>query len=195
MTSSASFSIAKWLEQENVIPKERTNLFAYAAFSLIFGLLPFFLATVFGLLFGMLREALMMITPFFLIRKFSGGYHASSPKWCIIYSSIIIIGSLGIIKGIILLGSYFVPTMIVIMSVICIFHHSPIVSPARKLTDKECKVFGLFAKIIATVCLLTYIALLHFTTLGVASSVGFGIVVAATLQCFALLQKHFYASK
>lgn len=42
----------------------------------------------------MITEAIAMIMPFILIRKFSGGYHADSFKKCLVLSSIVIIVTL-----------------------------------------------------------------------------------------------------
>ena len=87
MIRELTSGIAKWLEQEGAISGEDNGLFSYAVYSLLFGLLPIFIAVVLGLAFGMLREGLLMITPFMLIRKFSGGYHLDSPKLCVILST------------------------------------------------------------------------------------------------------------
>ena len=90
MIRELSSKIAKWLEQEGVISGKDNGLFSYAVYSLLFGLLPIFIVVVLGLAFRMVREGLLMITPFMLIRKFSGGDHLASPKLCVLLSSILI---------------------------------------------------------------------------------------------------------
>lgn len=90
MIQELSSRVAKWLEQEEAISGKDNGLFSYAVYSLLFGLLPIFIVTILGLAFGMLREGLLMITPFMLIRKFSGGYHLNSLKMCITFSTVLL---------------------------------------------------------------------------------------------------------
>ena len=186
MIQKIATTISTWLSNSNAISKEDTELYEYAAYSLVFGMLPVFLVTLYGLFMGILLEGILMIIPFMLLRKFCGGYHLSSPKICFFVSSAVIILSLILIK-LVLKGENTLPISIAVgssVSIICIF--SPIDSEARKLTHKEIKIFGTVARILAILFALVYYSLIGLKKIPIAVPIGVGITLPALLQipCF-----------
>lgn len=174
--------VTKWLERENAISSENHALFGYAAYSLIFGLLPVFIVTVLGLVFGMIREGLMMILPFMLIRKFSGGYHINSSRICIILSTAVLALALTFIKVIITEGHTAILTPLVFISVVSLCIFSPIDNAARKLTEREKQLFHKITCVLATGFMALYLIMCRTISVQYSVAFGVGILLAAVLQ-------------
>ena len=137
MRNILTAAVAQWLVQEGTISDSDLNLFAYAAYCFLFGLVPILLAVLFGILFGMVRESLLLIFPFMLLRKFSGGFHFKSATLCLVCSALLIALALIGVRWLMMWKNSMVLTEVVILSIISLFVNSPIESAARKLTDKE----------------------------------------------------------
>lgn len=182
MIQELSSRIVKWLEQEGAISGEDNGLFSYAVYSLLFGLLPIFIVTLLGLAFGMLREGLLMITPFMLIRKFSGGYHLDSPPICIILSTALLALAMGSVKLIDQGGYIKFLTVFVSLSVVCLCTFSPVENSARKLTDKERRLFHIIACILAVAAMGMYVIMFKTVPVQYTISFGVGILFTAILQ-------------
>lgn len=177
-----SEAIFCWLEREGTIPSEEQPLFEYAAYSMIFGMLPFVIITVLGVVFNMLQEGMIMVITFMLIRKFSGGYHLQSAKWCIPFSTLLLAGALGVIKMLINTGRIGWLSALVITSVLVICAFSPLDNEARQLTPKEKKGFKAIAIIISITELIIFFILLSRSLIQIAIPIGIGVELAAMLQ-------------
>lgn len=182
MIQAISSRVAKWLEQEMVISSKDNGLFSYAVYSLLFGLLPIFIVTLLGLAFGMLREGLLVIMPFMLIRKFSGGYHIDSPKLCVVCSTALLALAMGLIKLIVQEGYIQLLTVFVSLSVVCLCTFSPVENSARKLTDKERRLFRKIACILAVIAMGVYLIMYKTASVQYTAALGVGILLAAILQ-------------
>lgn len=189
MIQELSSRVAKWLEQEGAISGKDSGLFSYAVYSLLFGLLPIFIVVILGLAFGMLREGLLMITPFMLIRKFSGGYHLDSPKLCVVLSIALLTLAMGFTKQIGQEGDVTLLTVLVSLSVICLCVFSPVDNDFRKLTIKEKRIFRKVACIVAIIFLIGYMIMCATIPNQYTIAFGAGIILAATLQIIAVLAK------
>lgn len=189
MIQELSSGIAKWLEQEGAISAKNKNLFSYAVYSLLFGLLPIFIAVVLGLAFGMLREGLLMITPFMLIRKFSGGYHLDSPKLCVVLSTTLLAFAMGLTVLIVHEGYMTFLTVLVFLSVICLCAFSPVDNDSRKLTKKEQRLFRKIVITLATISLAVYLVMCEVTDIHYSAAFGVGIILAAGLLLFGVIAR------
>lgn len=187
MIRALSSRVAKWMEQEGVISQEDKALFSYAIYSLLFGLLPIFIVTLLGFAFGMLREGLLMITPFMLIRKFSGGYHLNSSKLCVTLSSALLALTMGLIKLIVQEGYIKNLTVLVSLSVMCLCSFSPVENSARKLTEKEHRLFHKLTSIFSVVSFLVYFVLYKTVRVQYSAAFGVGILLVTGLQLFGIL--------
>lgn len=191
MIDKLSASIVNWLQKEGSVTESETQLYQYAAYSLIWGLLPFVVVAAWGIIFDALRESILLILPFMLIRKFSGGYHLSKPGICFAASSML----LGIaVWGIKSIDSTVVATELtiaVILAVICICSFSPVDSDARRLTEQEIRVFGNVARVITIIMLIVYIIFVSIGRNTIAIPVGVGIILPAGLQIPVLLRRIF----
>lgn len=184
-----SSAIARWLVREQIITADKQHLYAFAVYSLFWGLLPLFITMLLGIALGMVKEGIAFILPYILLRKFCGGYHLRTRGACIFALSLVIAMSLVFIKHIAISNSFLVLSILVVCSVVSIYIHSPIDSKARSLSPKEIKVFKQISQIIAIIFLLLYLFFLGVGSLTIATSLGAGIIVSAMLQLPCLLRE------
>ncbi len=182
MIHVVSEGISKWLEKEGVISSERHALFAYAAYSLFFGMMPVLIISFWGIIFGMLQEGLLLILPFMAVRKFSGGLHMKSAKQCIFFSTILLVAALGMTRVIICANQCTILTVLVVISVLCICAFSPLDNETRRLTPIEKKTFRMIARVISVIAMLLYVILQAAELVSIAVPVGVGILSTAFLQ-------------
>jgi accessory gene regulator B len=77
-------SIAEKISVELGYDNDRKEVIAYGAFAFLQTILSIVLVIVFGLVFDVLTEALIVSFTISILRKYSGGVHASSPGICAI---------------------------------------------------------------------------------------------------------------
>lgn len=93
--------IVEWLIKHDAIENEDRELYEYALYSFWLLITPLFLAIVVGLFLGRVKEGMIIVIPFMLLRKFSGGYHAKHLWRCISCSALLLslcIGVAGYLK-------------------------------------------------------------------------------------------------
>lgn len=186
MITKMSSAIVKWLLHAGAISESDKELYEYAAYSFLFSLLPLCLVVILGCITGMVIEGLLMILPFMLIRKFSGGFHLKSPGICLLSSTLLLSAFLFIIRLVIDKHQSVLFTCFVGASTLQIFLCSPIDNDVRKLNEKERLVFQKIARNMSTMFLVVYILLLLLGLLRLSVPVGAGILLTALLQvpCF-----------
>lgn len=162
--------------------EEDRELYEYAAYSFLFSLLPLCLVIILGCVMGMVTEGVLMILPFMLIRKFSGGFHLKSPIACLISSTLLLSAFLLMIKFV-ANGQYLVPfSCLVAASALHVFLCSPIDNEARRLSEKEYAVFKRVARTMSALFLFLNIILLFLHQPRFSVSVGAGVILTALLQ-------------
>ena len=82
--------ITDWLIKCGAIPETDRELYEYAIYSILLSLSPMLLALAIGALFGSAVQGVLTITPFVILRKFSGGYHAKKLSIFMIISTILL---------------------------------------------------------------------------------------------------------
>lgn len=182
MIDKFSARIAQNLLTAQALDVKDINLYQYAIQVLICTLLNYSAFVVIGIIFGMFWENFIMIVPFSLIRKFTGGYHANKYRNCFIGSIAIDIMCLLIIRNIIGVGLYvFGGITIISFILICIF--SPVEHKNKKLNSKEKAIYKLIAVVLSGLLLLSSLLFTfasNFTVVGIAMEMG--IVLDAFLM-------------
>jgi len=186
MIARMSSIIVKWLLHAGAISENDRELYEYAAYSFLFSLLPLVLVMLLGCASGMLLEGVLMIVPFILVRKFSGGFHLQSPGVCFVSSLMILSAFLFLIRLVSMKQSFILLSCLAVASTLQLFFCSPIDNEARKLNEKERAAFKKVARIMSLLFLAIYIALLSFGQSRFAVPIGAGLILTALLQvpCF-----------
>ncbi|MBO5056198.1 MAG: accessory gene regulator B family protein [Lachnospiraceae bacterium] len=180
--------IVKWLIRNEAITEEDGELYEYAAYSLLITLAPLFLATVIGCIIGSLTTSIVLILPFMVIRKFSGGFYAKHAWTCLCCSC----GLLAVcflaaseIRFHVWLG------IIAICAVFCLIACSPVDSENRRLQPEEKKEYKQKAGRIALGILGMIALLLMLGAEELAVHGAVGLIMAAGLQVPCVLQHVF----
>ncbi|HID0817080.1 TPA: accessory gene regulator ArgB-like protein [Clostridium botulinum] len=91
-TETISNNIAKKIASELNLDNDKKEVIAYGTFALFQTIFSIFLIIIFGYLFNVQIEALMISFTISILRKSSGGVHATSPNNCAIIGTIICVG-------------------------------------------------------------------------------------------------------
>lgn len=83
--------VTDWLIKCEIVKETDKELYQYAVYSVFLSLSPLLLAVGFGACMGCVRESAMIIIPFMIIRKFSGGYHVEHVWSCLIGSCLLLL--------------------------------------------------------------------------------------------------------
>lgn len=89
---SLSSFISRKITDELKLDKEKSEVISYGAFAFFQILFTWALVFLFGYIFGVLLEAIIVSFTSSILRKYSGGVHASEPSICIIIGTIMTIG-------------------------------------------------------------------------------------------------------
>ena len=123
------------------ITEDEQELYIYGFFMLLSQLMYLILACIFGLILGCVLESLIFYITFQFIRRYAGGYHASTETICEILSTLSILVCIVVIR---LSKAYDIQTVLLIistLSAVCIFSLCPLDTPEKPLSDKEFKYF------------------------------------------------------
>lgn len=160
MINKLSIRLTERLLSNGTISDEDKDLYIYGLFMLFSHLMFFIIACIFGLILGCIFESIIFYIAFQFIRRYAGGYHASTETRCEIFSSLSILACIVVIK---LLKTYDFQTvllLITILSAVCIFIFCPLDTPEKPLSDKEFKYFRkvswLILLVIVTVIIVSY---------------------------------------
>lgn len=151
MTSKLSSYLTEKLLSNGTISDEDKDLYIYGLFMLISHLIFFIIACIFGLILGCIFESIIFYIAFQFIRRYAGGYHASTETRCEIFSTLSILACIIIIK---LSNTYDFQTVLLIITIlssVCIFVFSPLDTPEKPLSEKEFKYFRKISWIILLV--------------------------------------------
>lgn len=125
------------------VDEDKEQIIIYGAISLLQTVFAILWVIIIGLILGVIYEALTFSISASILRKYSGGVHASSPSRCIIVGT-----ALAAIAGIIIERFFYKLTIstVVVMSIFCIvaalvivFQNAPVDSIKKPITNIEMK--------------------------------------------------------
>lgn len=157
MISKLSNYLTEKLLSNGTIIDEDKELYIYGLFMLLSQLMFFIIACIFGLILGCVLESIIFYIAFQFIRRYAGGYHASTETRCEILSTLSILACIVVIK---LSKTYDFQTvllLITMLSAVCIFVFCPLDTPEKPLSDKEFKYFRKVSWIILFVIIVAII--------------------------------------
>ena len=182
MTRFFSKALVKWLLKTGAISQQDAEVYEYGIYSFLFSCVPFALVLVLSIPLNMAWEGILLIVPFFFLRKFTGGFHFQSALPCLVTSTLLLLASLAGIKALLSKPPLLAVYLAVYLSLIPIFLLSPIDSINRKLSSKEQRVFHRIAIGLGCFFVALFTLLMGFELYRIAVPVGGGIVLTALLQ-------------
>lgn len=151
MINNLSTRCVKKLLSKGIINEEEKELYLYGVFMLLSQITYSIFTLLVGLLIKCLFESIVFYLSFQSIRKYAGGYHASTELRCQIISTGSIMLCLTLIKELELFDFNNGLLLITVPSALCILALSPLDTPEKPLTHNE---FRRFRKISLLILLL-----------------------------------------
>lgn len=186
MIEKCAEKIADWLVSCGAVEKADKELYSYAVYSTLMSISPLLLAIGFGLCMGCVRQSVMIILPFVVIRKFSGGYHARYAWFCLLCSCLLlffcIVFSFHIKCGWIL--ALF--TVGAAVSLICF---SPIEHENKVLSREEHRQYKKVTIILVGIFLIVDLLFFLFRLSVYSVCISIGILLSAGLQLPCIFKK------
>lgn len=178
--------IVDWLEKLEEIEGVDKELYLYALKSIFLSISPIVLSLFVGILLHCPFRSILIILPFVILRKFSGGYHMKSEIGCVFFSTILIVECTMISCRLSNSTGIFLIMTGAAVSLICL---SPIDHENRRLSEKEKKKCKRWTMILAFTFFLAD-SLFFLLAIPIASDcLGIGLILAAVLQYPCLLDK------
>lgn len=179
MITRCAGRITTWMIKHDAVLPEDRELYEYAVYSLILTVSPLVLVMIMGGLMGRMREGIVLIIPFMVIRKFSGGYHAKHDWACLL-------SSCGLLFLCVCAASRITCSMelcIVTFAAaagLCIL--SPVDSENRRLMPEEKRRYKKTTCVLAAAfaMLFVFLMVIHAGTYAVCVAVG--LILSASLQ-------------
>lgn len=171
--------ITGWLIRCGAVRESDRELYVYAAYSFLITISPLFLTILIGTLLGKTWQSIVLILPFLLIRKFSGGVHAKHAIVCFICSCLLLLLCIelsGRIEG----G----PTLAAVTAVamVSLFLLSPVDSKNRRLDEDEKRRYRVVTGILTTAFGLLAAVLFFCGWESASVCISLGIILTAGLQ-------------
>ena len=186
MIDKCTKKITDWLIRCDAVEKQDRLLYEYAVYSILLTLYPVILAIGIGILFGSARRSILIILPFSVIRKFSGGYHAKRAGTCLMSSSLLlllcIVLTFYIKCGWILMG-------ITAMAAVSLSCFSPLDNENRLLSREEHSCYKKITIIIVMSFVLADLLLFWFHLHLSVVCISIGIILSAGLQLPCILSE------
>ncbi|EPY2309601.1 MULTISPECIES: accessory gene regulator ArgB-like protein [Clostridium] len=160
-----SNSVATKIASELNLDNDRKEVIAYGTFAFFHTIFSIFLIVMFGYLFNIQIEALLISFTISILRKFSGGVHATSPNNCAIIGTIICVGFAIIVvfltSSLINLDILLFLGLIIFVSYYIIYKLAPVDSKAKPI-KKSKKIKRLKKSSIITLSVYLVIILINF---------------------------------
>ncbi len=148
MINKLSLLLAKKLCRDGKIDKDEIDLYSYGLFVLISQILLLSVTIIFGLTLSCAFESIVFYASFQSIRKFAGGYHASTETRCEIMSTLSILVCVILIR---LSNTYSYQSALLFLTLfaaVCIFLVCPLDTPEKPLSEEEFTQFRKISRII-----------------------------------------------
>lgn len=179
-------SIINWLIRNSAISEENRELYEYAVYSAELLILPVIMAIVIGWLAGSIINGILLIIPFMLLKKYSGGYHAKKLSICMIISTILLTAMIKLSICDIKSAYMYITTCIAIIE-LCVV--SPIQSDNKVLNEKEIRHYKKIAVIQLAVYSIVIICTSILSYFTVAKCMCLGIILASLMQLPCIVTK------
>lgn len=171
--------LSGWLVQHDAIEPSDRELYEYAMYSFLVSVMPLAIFLIASGVIGMLPEGLLIVIPFMVIRKFSGGYHAKHAYTCMLISVGLLVSSFYVV---IHAECTWIVHMLAVISGVSVIINSPIDSENKKLEEDEVNQYR------CTTCLLVIVTMVLYSVLITLNQSRYVVCLAVSLILTAILQ-------
>lgn len=133
------------------ISEDEQELYIYGLFVMLSSLMYLVLACFLGCILGCVFESIIFYIVFQFIRRYAGGYHASTETRCEIMSTLSILACIVVIRLSKTYDFQFALLVVSAVSAVCIMVLCPLDTPEKPLSEKEFKYFRKISWLILSV--------------------------------------------
>lgn len=178
--------ITDWLIRCEMVKESDKELYQYAVYSVFLSLSPLLLAIGFGICMGRVRESVMIIIPFVIIRKFSGGYHTKHACSCLIGSCLLLLLCI-VLSCYIKCGIGF--AFFTVGAAVSLIYFSPIDNENRVLSHGEKILYKKITTVLVILFLFVDLAFFWYNLHIYSVCLSIGIILSAALQLPCIFEK------
>lgn len=178
--------------------RDNYELYEYAIYIVISSLLHIVTVVILGLIFSLIIESSLFYLSFIAIRKFAGGYHASTPSRCYLFSLTVSAAVLALLKLMLLYDGWIMEAaaagfgLVFLAVIICL---SPLESENNPLNDREKRVYKKIAVLNSIIIYIAAVVLMLFGLSNFSFSLLFGELVSAVVLLMRRLQMSKHSEK
>lgn len=172
-------ALSGWLVQQDAIKPGDRELYEYAMYSFLISVMPLAIFLIASGVIGMLPEGLLIVIPFMVTRKFSGGYHARHAYTCMMISTGLLLSSFYVVLH---AECTWIVHILAVISGLSVITNSPIDSENKRLEEDEINQYR------HTTCLLIIITVVLYFVLVILNQSYYAVCLAISLVLTALLQ-------
>ncbi len=166
MINNLSKRLTDKLLSNGTITEDERELYIYGFFMLLSHIMYLILVCIVGLILGCVFESIIFYIAFQFIRRYAGGYHASTEVKCQIFSTLSLTGCIVVIKLSKMYDFQTAALAFSIVAAVCIFLLSPLDTAEKTLSEKEFKYFRkiswLILFIITAAIIISYVLKIKF---------------------------------
>lgn len=160
MINNLAKRFADRLLENGSIPEDEQELYIYGLFMLLSSLMYLILACFLGCILGCVLESIIFYVAFQFIRRYAGGYHASTEMRCEILSTLSILACIVVLRLSMTYDFQLALLVVSAVSAVCIAVLCPLDTPEKSLSKKEFKYFRkiswLILSVISLVVIISY---------------------------------------
>lgn len=173
---------ASRLANKGYIPLDDVDLIAYGFFAVLSKFIYGAICVISGLVFNRFVESIVFYISFLFIRKYAGGFHASSEIKCFIASTCSIICAIACIHLASEIQTFrYVMMFVSVLSTVLIVFYSPVASQENPLSVTETKKYARISIIRITCLILLLIVFCTFNFLNYSLSICGAIIIESIL--------------
>lgn len=137
-----SKKISARIKQELNLDNDKEEVIAYGFFAIIQIIISVLFTLLFGFIFKVFFETITVMVTVIVLRKYSGGAHAKSPRLCLIFGTIVSVSLGALSKSILWINLDFKYLIVVlafsfILSFYIVYKKAPVDSENKKIRDKN----------------------------------------------------------
>ncbi len=140
MIYNLSVRLAEKLKSNGYLQDTEKEIVAYGLFSLISKLMYALICLAIGFCFKLPLESMLFYTVFLLVKKYGGGFHASTEGRCMIVSTLSILAAVGFIYAVnlsALTARVGFVAAVLASAIVCLL--SPVAAKEKELSEDEVK--------------------------------------------------------
>lgn len=161
MINKVSEILTDSLLSGGIITEDEQELYVYGFSTLLSQLIYFVFVCILGLIMGCIFESIFFYIAFLFIRRYAGGFHASTEIKCAIISAFSILASIVVIRVSKIYDTRTILFSTSLASAVCIFCLSPLDTAEKPLSEKEFisfrRISRLILMIILSIIILSYV--------------------------------------